>query len=221
MYEDRSDTERDPRRRWLVFTPLNGLILLTVAAIAVTVWSYHYFGKYRPFASILDQESNPAFAQIGMTVNDAQIQVRAGGKRKFRVSARRVSYSRDHRVIVLDGLSNGVLYDNHEQPRMKFDAGQVIYRTPVGEVSTAEGATVHLIGGVDATTYASGGTRISTDQIFWDSNQSYVEAPDSVNIVFPHRSGLATATDVVYYSRTRNLHVKHVHGTFAASKLVQ
>jgi hypothetical protein len=197
------------------------LIALTVAALAVTVWSYQYFGKYQPFASLMNQQNGSPFSQIGLTIDNASIVVRSGGKRRFQVAAREVTYSRDHRIITVDTLRNGLLYDANERPQVKFDAGRIVYETPSGDISTTAGAYVQLTGGIDATTYTPNGPRLRADQLSWNAVKSQVVVPGQVDITFARRSGDAVASDVIYDTQTHNLTVQHVHGTFHASKLVQ
>ena len=196
------------------------MILLTVAVIAATVWSYRYFGKYSPFASLLNRQDD-VLSQISLTIDNAHISVRSGGHPRMRADAREVTFSRDRRTVFVNGIRNGVLFDQEAKPQIHFDAGQMVYDTPSGEISTTVGATVQLSQGIHAAIVRPVGPRISTDELTWNATTGEVHAPGDVQIDFPKSSGTAVAHDVVYNAHSHDLATRHVHGTFRASKLVQ
>ena len=196
------------------------MIILTVAVIAATVWSYRYFGKYSPFASFLSPDDQ-SLSQIGLSMQNARFSVRSGGHRRLKASALTVNFSRDRRTIFVDGIHDGVLYDQNERPQVKFDAGYMQYATPSGEISTTVGATVQLSQGVHASMLKPRGLLISTDEFSWNAGTGEVHAPGHVTISFPGGSGVADAYDVVYNTHSHNIDTRRVHGTFRASKLVQ
>lgn len=191
-----------------------------MAVIALTVWSYRYFGRYSPFAAFMNEDSS-TLSQIGLTIDDATVSIRSGGHRRLRVEARNVTYSRDHSVIILNGLHDGVLFDGDGKPQAHFDAGHMEYDTPSGQISTVQGAYVRLTGGIHAVSVKPDSPTISTASFDWNATRKRLHAPGDVDLIFPHNSGAATATDVTLDTQTLDLFAKRVHGTFRPSKLVQ
>ena len=196
------------------------MIILTVAVIAATVWSYRYFGKYSPFASLLNRQDD-VLSQISLTIDNARISVRSGGQPRLKATAREVTFSRDRRTVFVNGIHDGVLFDQQAKPQVHFDAGQMVYNTPSGEISTTVGATVQLSRRIHASIVRPVGPNISTDELTWNATTGEVHAQGDVQIDFPKGSGIAVARDVVYNAHSHDMAARHVHGTFRASKLVQ
>jgi hypothetical protein len=221
MDNELKPTSNTTRLSKALLTPQVGLATLTVAAILLTVWSYSYFGKYRPFADLIDQSTNSPLAQIGLQMDDAVISVRGQGRLRLRVAARQITVSRDRRSITVDGLHDGILYDNRERPEVQFDAGRMVYDTPTGDMASTADTNLVLTGGITASTVANDGFRLAAAQATWNSVTGIVQSLDSVNITFAHASGTAVADGVRYDTRTRNLSVARMHGTLRIAKLVQ
>jgi hypothetical protein len=212
---------RTARATRALLTPQAGLALVTVGAVVLTVWSYGYFGKYRPFADLIDQSTTSPLTQIGLQMEDAVISVRGKGHLRLRVNAREITVSRDRRSITVDGLRDGLLYNSQEQPAVKVAADRMVYQTPTGDMASTTDTDLALTGGIEATTVAPGGPRLAASTAVWNSVTGIVQSSAPVTITFAHDSGTAVADGLRFDTRTHNLYVARMRGTLRIAKLVQ
>ena len=97
------------------------LVALALTLAGLSAWSLRYFQRYQPLADLM--RGPGGLDQVGLQVTDAVVTGRVGGMRRWRVAARRVTFSRDQRQVSVDGIRHGMLFDARERPLVALTAG--------------------------------------------------------------------------------------------------
>lgn len=197
------------------------MTILTFAVIAVTIWSYRYFWKYRPFAGYIDQYSDTSANQFSLQINNATVRLHSNHHKILQITSQKIVFSKDHRFITAYNIHNGSIFNNKEKPVLHIDAANAFYTTPTGSIDTFNNGFLNLTGGVHAMTTGDKPITLQTQNLTWDANKSQINAPGDVIIVFPKKAGTATATDVVYDTTTHNMIIRKIHGYMHTGKLVK
>ena len=85
--------------------------LVGIAFVGLTAWSLRYFSRYQPLTAFGQDYAQPGLGQIGLEANDVLVVAHEDGQRRWRVSARTLTFSRDRRTVSVDGIRQGLLYD--------------------------------------------------------------------------------------------------------------
>lgn len=197
------------------------LILLAIVIAGLTIWSYRSLGRYQPFADLMNPQMNP-MGQMALQISDATVTGRSGGRVQWRVQAKTISVGRDHYSVTADDVHDGVFYDAHERPIVKMSARQAAFQSPGGLAGAGSSTSsfLQLNGGIEARILKSGGPTFRTDRLVWDETHHLIQAPGVVQAVFPGGMGAATGSAISFDTRTQNLTLRRLHGTFRIGRLV-
>lgn len=189
------------------------VVLVAVALGALTVWSLRFFGRYQPFAGLGQTPSRPS--QIGIQLQGPTVIARDHGHRRWRVSCRTLTFSRDWRQVSVDGITSGILFDAQGRPAVAIRAGHAAYDAPAGVLSDQPIAVgeLRLDGGIRATLSSRPGFILQGDGLLWDATRGRARCLGTVVARYP--GGRATGTDVTVDTRTGDLALRELRGTLA------
>lgn len=193
---------------------LTRFLLIATALIlaAVTAWSLKYFGRYQPFADLIRASGGVGLGSIELRVDNAQVVGHAGGHKRWRMSARSVTVRQGHQQVVVDGIQAGQLFDAAGRTLLMLTAGRADYAMPTGAPGT--GSLLRVSGGIRATTLRPRRFALQTPALVWDSDRAVVRAPGPLTLTLPGGAGRAVAQNVVYETRTGDLSLTAMRGTF-------
>ena len=199
--------------------PELGLLLMAALAVWATWYGLKHMQKYQPFAEIIGQQR--VLGEFGLDARDAEVAGRSHGRLVWRLKADHITFAQDQHAVSADGIRNARLFDQNGKPVAVVQAGHADFSSPMGFDSPTSYGSLTLGGRVTAVASGRGGATFRADSISWNSLTSMVEAPGDVRISFPNGAGTAVARDVRYDTKTRDIAIGSVRGTFRASRLVK
>lgn len=191
------------------------LLIATALILAVvTAWSLKYFGRYQPFADLIRAAGGTGPGGIELRVDNAQVVGHAGGRKRWRMSARTVTFRQGHQQVVVDGIHAGQLFDAAGRTLLTLAAGRADYAMPTGTLGAGPGSLLRVSGGIRATALRPRRFALQTPALVWDSDRAVVRAPGPLTLTLPGGAGMAVAQNVVYETRTGDLSLTAMRGTF-------
>ena len=172
------------------------LSLLGIAFVALTAWSLHYFSRYQPLTSLAQNYVQPGLGQIALQASDVLVVAHEGGRRRWRVSARTLTFSRDRRTVSVDGIKQGLLYDERGRPEAALTAGHAVYQTTFGPISSAAAGTLQMDTQIRAVLLNAQRPVLQTQVLTWDSLRGELSSPGPLTATVPRLS--VTAGNATY-----------------------
>ena len=186
-------------------SPRTVLILVGIALTIVAAWSLRYFSGVEPLTVLSKNYSQAGLGQIGLKASDAHVIGHERGHQRWRMTAQTVTFSRDRRSLVVDGIRDGVFYDVHKHPLISIKAAHAVWQTPLGALSAANAGTLRLEGGVLATVLTPEHPILHSQVIIWDSLRTQVISPGTVSAAIPRMTITAGSGTYTLPSLTPNL----------------
>ncbi len=157
------------------------LILVGIAFVGLTAWSLRYFSRYQPLTALGQSYVQPSLGRIGLQANDVLVVAHEHGRQRWRVAAKTLTFSRDRRMVVVDGIRRGLLYDGAGKPEVSLSAGHAVYQVPFGVVGASAMGTLRLDTGIRAVLLSARQQPVLTSQaLVWDSLRSELSSPGPV-----------------------------------------
>ena len=208
-----------PMNRIPRLLPQISLVILLAACLWATVYGLRHLRKYQPFADIIGQQHQ--IGSLGLDVHSAEVAGRSHGRLVWRLKARHIAFTEDGHAVSVDSVTNGRLFNAAGKPAVTLSAGHVDFSSPMGMEQAADYGVLSLSGGIKAKVLGRNGPTFSCDRVTWNGMTAIADAPGQVVISFPNGSGTAIATDLRYYTKTHDVSISRLHGTFRASQLVK
>ena len=164
------------------------LSLVGIAFIGLTAWSLRYFSRYQPLTSISQGYVQPGLGQIGLQANDVLVVAHEGGRRRWRVSAQTLTFSRDRRMVRVDGIRQGLLYDAGGKPEVSLTAGHALYTTPFGQIGTGAAGTLRVETDVRAVLLSAQRPVLTSQALVWDTGRGQLVSPGPLTAAVPRLS---------------------------------
>lgn len=164
------------------------LSLVGIAFVGLTAWSLRYFSRYQPLTALGQNYAQPGLGQIGLEANDVLVVAHEGGRRRWRVSARTLTLSRDRRTVGVDGIRQGILYDTGGKPEVSLTAGHAVYETPFGQIGTSAAGMLRVNTGVRAVLFSPQRPVLTSQALVWDSLRSELASPGPITAAVPRLS---------------------------------
>ena len=161
------------------------LVLLGIAFVVLTAWSLRYFAGVSPLAALTQNYAQPGLGGIGLQATDVLVVGHSGGRRRWRMAAGMVTFSRDRRSLTVDGLRNGLLYDERGKPLVALTAGRAAYATPFGALGFSSGANLRLEGRITARVLAEPKPVLQTQSLAWDSFRNQISSTTPITVTLP------------------------------------
>jgi len=163
------------------------LSLVGIAFVGLTAWSLRYFSRYQTLTGFGQNYAQPGLGQIGLEASDVLVVAHEGGRRRWRVSARTLTFSRDRRSVSADGIRQGILYDTGGKPEVSLNAGHALYETPFGQIGASAG-TLRVDRGVRAVLFSPQRPVLTSQALVWDSGRGQLASPGPLTAVVPRLS---------------------------------
>ncbi len=161
------------------------LVLIGIAFVALTAWSLRYFAGTQPLAPLTQGYNQPGLGGIGLLATDVVVVGHSAGRRRWRMAAGTVTFSRDRRSLTVEGIRNGLLYDRLGKPQVSLSAARAAYQTPFGAMGFSSGANLRLDGQIRATILAAPRPILVTQSLVWDSFRNQISSPTPVSVTLP------------------------------------
>lgn len=139
-------------------------------------------------ASLTQNYAQPGLGGIGLQATDVLVVGHSHGRRRWRMAAGTVTFSRDRRSLTVEGIRDGLLYDGQGKPQVALSAAHAAYQTPFGALGFASGANLHLNGHIRATILAAPRPVLVTQNLQWESLRNLVSSPTPVTVTLPRLS---------------------------------
>ena len=164
------------------------LSLVGIAFIGLTAWSLRYFSRYQPLTSISQGYVQPGLGQIGLQANDVLVVAHESGRRRWRVSAQTLTFSRDRRTVRVDGIRQGLLCDAGGKPEVSLTAGHALYTTPFGQIGTGAAGTLRVETDVRAVLLSAQRPVLTSQALVWDTGRGQLASPGPLTAAVPRLS---------------------------------
>lgn len=164
------------------------LSLVGIAFVGLTAWSLRYFSRYRPLTAFAQSYVQPGLGQIGLEAGDVLVVAHEGGRRRWRVSARTLTFSRDRRTVSVDGIRQGILYDAGGRPEVSLTAGHALYETPFGQIGMGAAGTLRVDRNVRAVLLDARRPVLTSQALIWDSGRGELASPGPITAALPRLS---------------------------------
>jgi lipopolysaccharide export system protein LptA len=165
-----------------------GSVIGTLVLIGFSAWSLHFFARYQPLAGLM--ASSP-LDQIGLQVHHAEVTGRVAGRRRWRVKADLITFSRDQRQVAIAGLQQGRLYNAQGRPLVALSAGSIVYQSPNPVFTGTTQGFLQVNSGVQARLIQVNGPQINATGLTWNPVQNLVQSQGAVTVRFPAQHGTA------------------------------
>ena len=172
------------------------LSLLGIAFVGLTAWSLQYFSRYQPLTSLAQTYLQPGLGQIALQATDVLVVAHEGGRRRWRVSAKTLTFSRDRRTVSVDGIRQCLLYDAQGRPEASLIAGHAVYQTQFGPVGDAAAGTLRMTTQIRAVLLDTQRPVLMAESLAWDSQRNELSSPEPLTATLPRLS--VTAGNAVY-----------------------
>jgi hypothetical protein len=172
----------------------NGRILLSLVGIAfvvLTAWSLRYFSRYQPLTPFSQSYLQTGLGQIGLQAQDVVVVAHANGRRRWRVSAQTITFSRDRRTLSADGIRHGILYDERGKPEAALSAGHAVYSSTFGTLDTGGLNTLRLDTNVRAVVLTSQRPTLITQGLVWEPLRNQLSSPGPLSVTVPRLNVMA------------------------------
>ncbi len=163
--------------------------LAMIAFVGLSAWSLRFFARYQPLAGLMAGPSG--LDQIGLQVHGAEVTGRVAGRRRWRVAARLITFSRNQRQVAVEGVRRGLLFDAQEKPLAALSAGGVVYQSPNPVFTGTTQGFLLVSGGIRAKLLQTYGPLLSAVGLTWNPAQNLVQSQGAVTARFPSRHGTA------------------------------
>ena len=164
------------------------LILVGIAFVGLTAWSLRFFSRDLPLTAFGRGYAQAGLGQIGMEASDVLVVAHEAGRRRWRVSARTLTFSRDRRTVSVDGIRQGLLYDTGGKPEVSLTAGHAVYETPFGQVGLGGAGTLRLDTSVRAVLFSAQRPVLTSQALVWDSGRGALSSPGPMVAAVPRLS---------------------------------
>jgi len=201
-------------------SPRLWLIFVGIAFAGLAAWSLRYFSGVEPLTALSQNYAQAGLGQIGLQANDAHVIGHERGRRRWRMTARTVTFSRDRHSLTVDGIRQGILYDAREHPLFSVTAGHAVWQTPFGSLSLSNAGTLRLDGGILATVLTPDHPLLQSQAILWDSLHNQIVSPGPITAAVPRLT--VTAGSGIYALPTgamvpENVSAQNVRGRLRLS----
>ncbi len=166
----------------------NPRVLLTGVGIALALlaaWSLRFFSGVEPLTALTKNYAQAGLGQIGLQADDARVIGHERGHRRWRMTARTVTFSRDRRSLTVDGIRQGVFYDAYAHPLVSVTAGHAAWQMPFGPLSLSNAGMLRLDGGILATVLTPDRPLLQSQAVVWDSLHNQMISPGPVTAAVP------------------------------------
>jgi len=164
------------------------LVLVGVAFVGLSAWSLRYFSQYQPLTGLGQNYAQADLSQVGLEAGDVLVIAHEQGRRRWRVSARTLTLSRDRRTVGVDGIRQGILYDAGGRPEVSLTAGHALYQTPFGQIGAGPVGTLRVDGGVRAVLLNARRPVLMSQALVWDPLRSELTSPGPLTATVPRLS---------------------------------
>lgn len=171
------------------------LSLLGIAFVGLTAWSLHYFSRYQPLTSLAQGYVQPGLGQIALQATDVLVVAHEGGRRRWRVSAQTLTFSRDRRTVSVDGIRQGLLYDGQGRTEASLTAGHAVYQTTFGPISDSAAGTLRLDTQIRAVLLTAQHPVLQAQTLVWNSLNNRLSSPSPLTAILPRLSVKAGNAD--------------------------
>ena len=161
------------------------LVVVGITFVVLTAWSLRFFAGTEALASLTQGYAQTGLGEIGLQATDVIVVGHAGGRRRWRMAAGTVTFSRDRRSLTVEGIRNGLLYDGRGKPQVSLSAAHAAYQTPFGAMGFSSGANLRMDGRIRATVLAAPQPVLVTQSLTWDSFRSQISSPTPVSVTLP------------------------------------
>lgn len=161
------------------------LILAGIAFVGLTAWSLRYFSRYQPLSAFGAEYAQPGLGEVGLRADDVLVVAHEGGRRRWRVAARTLTFSRDRRTVRVDSIRQGLLYDPEGKPEVSLTAGHVVYSTPLGTVGASPIGTLRVDTNVRAVVLSAQRPTLDTQVLVWDALRGELSSPGPLTATMP------------------------------------
>lgn len=165
------------------------LPLAVALIVGLSLWSLRFFARYQPLASM--EADQAGLTNVALQVQSATVTGRVGGLRRWQVSARQITFSRDERQAVVTGLEQGRLYDAQERPVATLAAGGATFQSAIPIFGAAPQGFLQVAGGLQAHLLRPYGPTLTTAGLTWNPYQNRVQSAGPVTVQFPPHPGAA------------------------------
>ena len=203
-----------PERQRLAVTAI------TILAAVTVFYSLRHFGKYQPYADLLQNSDGFPVSRIGISMQEATVEGRSSvGKRLWRVTASVIEISKDRRTVSATKLHNGTTYSSSGDKTLEFSAAYATYSVPYGYSSSTDiGSNLLVNGGIYARATQFGKPVFTTPTLTWDPNRNLIVFPGQVNVNYPNGTAVVKAQNLEYDIQSGNLVAHRITGLFKVDK---
>jgi len=192
------------------------LVIVTLALSVLTVWSWRYFARYRPFA---DLSQGPSMSDANVKIDTVFVRGTTHGIRTWDLHAARAILSHDRLDLNAQTVDSATLYSDKGTRIVSLSADSARFHNAFSiDASSPVSGLLTISGHVQALVYGPHRLTLQADRAIWNPVTNLLIVPGQTTARFA--GGKATGQNLTIDVRSGQITLSDLHGTFVAAKLV-
>lgn len=161
------------------------LLMLGIAFVIGTAWALHYFTRSQGLTPFAQNYLQPGLGSIALEALDVHVVGHDHGRRRWRLTADAVTFSRDQHTAAVQGIRQGLLLDNRSRPSVSVTAGSAVYASPFGGLASPGSGILTLSGHVRAVVLTAQRPTLQAETLAWNVPRGELSSPTPLTATLP------------------------------------
>ncbi len=153
--------------------------------MAGTAWSLRYFTRSQGLTPFAQSYLQPEMGGVALEALDVHVVGHDHGRRRWRLTADAVTFSRDQRTATVQGIRQGILLDNRSRPAVSVTADSAVYFSPFGGLNTPGSGMLTLNGHVRAVVLTAQRPTLRAETLAWNVPRGELTSPTPLTATLP------------------------------------
>ncbi len=173
------------------------LVSLGLVFVLATAWALRFFTRTQGLTPFAQSYLQPGLGGVALEALNVHVVGHDHGRRRWRMTADAVTFSRDRRTVTVRGIRQGVLLNDRGQPAVTVTAANAVYSSPFGGLDSAGSGILTLSGHVRAVVLTTQRPVLQAETLAWNVPRSELSSPTPLTALLPR---LTVAADRALYN---------------------
>lgn len=161
------------------------LVSLGILFVLGTAWALRYFTRSQGLTPFAQSYLQPGMGGVALEALDVHVVGHDHGRRRWRMTADAITFSRDRRTATVLGIRQGTLLDDRGRPTATVTAANAVYSSPFGGLDAAGSGVLTLSGHVRAVVLTAQRPVLLADTLVWNVPRSELTSPAPLTALLP------------------------------------
>ena len=161
------------------------LVSLGVLFVLGTAWALRYFMRSQSLTPFAQSYLQPGLGSVALEALNVHVVGHDHGRRRWRMTADAVTFSRDRRTATVLGIRQGFLLDDRGHPSVSVTAGNAVYSSPFGGLDVPGSGILTLSGQVRAVVLTAQRPVLLAETLVWNVPRSELTSPAPLTAQLP------------------------------------